>query len=60
MNNRTRRKNLSQKLETIQDEIRNLRDGELNPCHGENDSEPCSCYLFDQVIDLLENLKRIV
>lgn len=55
-------KNYNNNIDSIQQQIRDLRDGDdthICPCH-ENVDDPdgiCTCYLFDKVIDNLENWK---
>jgi hypothetical protein len=53
-----RRKKLSAELDDIKFLLTDLRDGELNPCNKEDGSE-CPCHRFDEILDLLENLKEI-
>lgn len=45
--------NYKNKLEKICEELRNLRDDA--PCAAnENDTQTCSCHVFDRAIDLIE------
>ena len=55
---KNRKKELVKRLDQLKDQLADLRDSELNPCHKEN-GDDCPCYLFDQILDLLENLKEI-
>ena len=55
---KNRRKKLSAELDDIKLLLTDLRDGELNPCNKEDGSE-CPCHRFDEILDLLENLKEI-
>jgi len=51
--------NLQTKLERISDQIRELRDSDLNPCKGEDVQGICPCHSFDHVLDLLEKMKEM-
>ena len=42
------------KLETTADELRELRESDVNSCGEENGDEPCPCNIFDQAIDHIE------
>jgi len=53
-----RRKELALKLDELKDQLAKLRDSNLNPCNLENE-EVCPCHRFDEILDLLENLKEI-
>ncbi len=56
---KNRKKELAKKLDQIKDQLADLRDSELNPCDKESDlGSDCPCYRFDQILDLLENLKE--
>lgn len=55
---KNRKKELAKRLDQLKDQLADLRDSKLNPCHKEN-GDDCPCYLFDQILDLLENLKEI-
>jgi hypothetical protein len=53
-----RRKKLALKLDELKDQLAELRDSKLNPCNLEGE-ENCTCHRFDEILDLLENLKEI-
>jgi hypothetical protein len=55
---KNRRKELSAKLDELKDQLAGLRESKLNPCNTE-DGEKCTCDRFDEILDLLENLKEI-
>ena len=55
---KNRRKALAEHLQKVIDRVAGLRDSELNPCRDEHGGE-CPCHRFDEILDLLENLKEI-
>jgi len=55
---KNRRKKLSAELDDIKFLLTDLRDSDLNDCGDEHGGE-CNCYRFDEILDLLENLKEI-
>jgi hypothetical protein len=48
------------KLEAMADELRELRESDVNPCNDENAEGICDCYIFDQAIDHIENVQQIL
>lgn len=48
------------KLEAMADELRELRESKANPCDDENAEGLCSCHIFDQAIDHIENTQNIL
>lgn len=48
------------KLEAMADELRELRDSDINPCDDENAEGLCPCHTFDQAIDHIENVQHIL
>jgi len=48
------------KLEAMADELRELRDSDINPCDDENAEGRCPCHTFDQAIDHIENVQQIL
>jgi hypothetical protein len=55
---KNRKKALAEHLQKVIDRVAGLRDSKLNPCNTE-DGEECTCHRFDEILDLLENLKEI-
>jgi hypothetical protein len=53
-----RRKELALKLDQLKDQLAEIRDSDLNDCGDEHGGE-CNCHRFDEILDLLENLKEI-
>jgi hypothetical protein len=53
---KNRKKELAKRLDQLKDQLADLRDSKWNPCDMTDD---CPCYRFDQILDLLENLKEI-
>lgn len=47
---------MDQKIEEIMQDVRNLRDSDLNPCMSEKNGE-CTCGPYDEILDKLEALK---
>lgn len=52
-------KTLSNRIENIMEQVRDLRDSKLNPCRGEDVQGTCACHSFDFILDKLEELKKI-
>lgn len=51
-------KSLNKELESIQEEVRQLRDSDNHVCPFEKDSsKKCTCYGYDLLIDHVEKLK---
>ena len=48
------------KLEAMADELRELRDSDINSCDDENAEGLCPCHTFDQAIDHIENTQNIL
>ena len=48
------------KLEAMADELRELRESDVNTCNTENNDGPCPCNIFDQAIDHIENVQNIL
>jgi hypothetical protein len=44
------------KLEAMADELRELRDSDINPCDDENAEGLCPCHTFDHI----ENVQQIL
>jgi len=51
--------NLQTELERIMEQVRELRDSDLNPCKDEDAQGECPCHSFDHVLDLLEKMKKL-
>ena len=51
-------KDINNNIESIQNQIRDLRDGDGHFCPAvENEDDKCSCGKYDDIIDSLENWK---
>ena len=50
---------LESELERIMEQIRELRESNLNPCKDEDAQGECACHSFDHVLDLLEKMKEM-
>jgi len=50
---------LASELERIMEQVRELRESDLNPCRGEDVQGVCSCHSFDHVLDLMQKMKEL-
>ena len=50
---------LESELERIMEQIRELRESNLNPCKDEDAQGECACHSFDHVLDLLEKMMEM-
>ena len=48
------------KLETMADELRELRESDANPCTDDNAEGRCTCHTFDEAIDHIEHAQQIL
>ena len=48
------------KLEAMADELRELRESDVNPCKDENAEGLCPCHVFDEAIDHIEHAQQIL
>jgi len=48
------------KLGAMADELRELRESDVNPCTDDNAEGLCTCHTFDQAIDHIENVQQIL
>ena len=50
---------LESELERIMEQIRELRESNLNPCKDEDAQGVCPCHSFDHVLDLMQKMKGL-
>ncbi len=50
---------LQSELERIMEQVRQLRDSDLNPCAGEDVHGVCPCHSFDNLLDSMQKMKEI-